>query len=74
MTTRQMLARLGIVGGLWTLLNLYVGGHVLGPTGLSGLPRILAWGAVLLVASLPLLLLMHKSKGGPGGGGGGGAH
>ncbi len=57
MTARQMLARLGIVGGLWTLLNVYVGGHVLGPTGLSGLPRILAWGAVLLVAWLPLAAL-----------------
>ncbi len=29
MTARQMLARLGIVGGLWTLLNVYVGTHVL---------------------------------------------
>ena len=52
-----MLARLGIVGGLWTLLNVYVGGHVLAPAGLSGLPRILAWGAVLLVAWLPLVAL-----------------
>jgi len=66
MTTRQMLARLGIVGGLWTLLNLYVGGHVLGPTGLSGLPRILAWGAVLLVASLPLVAMVTARSGGRG--------
>ena len=63
MTARQMLARLGIVGGLWTLLNAYVGGHVLGPAALSGLPRILAWAAVLLVAWLPLVALATARRG-----------
>ena len=59
----QFFVRLGIVGGLWTLLNVYVGGHVLGPAGLSGLPRILAWGAVLLVAWLPLVALVAARSG-----------
>ncbi|HZC79573.1 MAG TPA: metallophosphoesterase, partial [Ktedonobacterales bacterium] len=58
-----MLARLGIVGGLWTLLNVYVGAHVLGPAGLSGLPLILAWGAVLLVAWLPLVAMATARSG-----------
>lgn len=66
MTARQMLARLGIVGGLWTLLNVYVGGHVLGPSGLSGLTRMLAWGTVLLVAWLPLVAMATARSGGRG--------
>jgi len=66
MTARQMLARLGIVGSLWTLLNVYVGSHVLSPAGLSGLPRILAWGAVLLVAWLPLVAMATARSGGRG--------
>ena len=51
------MARLGIVGGLWTLLNVYVGAHLLGPAPLAGLPRVLAWGAVVLIAWLPLVAL-----------------
>ena len=64
MTAGQMLARLGIVGGLWTLLNVYVGAHVLGPAGLSGWARILAWGVVLLVAWLPLAALATARRDG----------
>jgi len=66
MTARQLAARLGIVGGLWTLLNVYVGGHVLGPAALVGVPRGLAWGAVLLVAWLPLVALVAARRGGRG--------
>lgn len=52
-----MVIRLGIVGSLWTLLNVYVGAHLLGPTPLVGLPRGFAWVAVLLVAWLPLVAM-----------------
>ena len=57
MNRLQFVARLGIVGGLWTLLNVYVGAHLLGPAPLAGLPRLLAWGAVVIVAWLPLVAL-----------------
>jgi len=53
----QFVARLGIVGGLWTLLNVYVGAHLLGPAPLAGVPRVVAWGAVVLVSWLPLVAL-----------------
>src|SRR5712691_10449235 len=62
MTRLQVAARLGIVGGIWTLLHIYVGAHVLGPAPITGLPRVLAWGAVLLVAWLPLIALITARR------------
>jgi hypothetical protein len=55
--------RLGIVGGLWTLLNVYAGAHVLGPAELAGVPRLLAWAGVVLVAWLPLVALVAARRG-----------
>ena len=52
MTGRQMALRLGVVGSIWTLLNLNVGRHLI------GVPRIAAWPAVLVLAWLPLLVLV----------------
>ncbi len=66
MTARQMAVRLGIAGGLWTLLNVYAGAHVLSPAGLVGVPRILAWDAVMLMAWLPLVALVAARRGGRG--------
>ena len=64
MNKLQFFVRLAIVGGLWTLLNVYVGGHVLGAAGPNGgLLRILAWSAVLLVAWLPLVALVAARSG-----------
>lgn len=62
MTTKQMLVRLGIVGGIWTLLNLYVGAHLLGAAPLAGVARALAWVGVLIVAWLPLLALFSARR------------
>ncbi len=62
MTRLQMAARLGIVSGIWTLLHIYVGAHVLGPAPITGVPRVLAWGAVLLVAWLPLIALITARR------------
>lgn len=54
-----MLSRLTIVGGIWTLLHLEVGRHVLGFAGLAtGVPHVLGWAAVILVAWLPLVALV----------------
>jgi uncharacterized protein len=53
----QFVVRLGIVGGLWTLLQVYVGAHLLDPAPLAGLPRVLAWAGVVLVAWMPLVAL-----------------
>jgi uncharacterized protein len=53
----QMVVRLGIASGLWTLLNVYVGAHVLAPALLDGWPRVLAWAAVVLIAWLPLVAM-----------------
>ena len=67
MNRLQFFVRLGIVGGLWTLLNVYAGGHVIGLAGgtLSGLSLALAWGAVLVVAWLPLAaMITARSSGG----------
>ena len=62
-----MLVRLGIAGGLWTLLNVYVGAHVLGPAPLDGWPRVLAWAGVVLIAWLPLVAMFTGRRGGRGG-------
>src|SRR3989441_8643533 len=69
MTRLQVAARLGIVGGIWTLLHIYVGAHVLGPAPITGLPRVLAWGAVVLVAWLPLIALITARRTAGGGNG-----
>ena len=53
-----MLVRLGIVGTIWTLLNVYVGVHLLGPAPITGWPRALAWSGVLTVGGLPLVALV----------------
>ncbi len=62
MTKNQLVVRLGIVGGLWTLLHLYVGAHLLGPAPIAGVARVLAWAAVLLVAWLPLVALVTARR------------
>ena len=62
MTRLQVAARLGIVAGIWTLLHIYVGAHVLGPAPITGVPRVLAWGAVVLVAWLPLIALITARR------------
>jgi predicted MPP superfamily phosphohydrolase len=54
--------RLGIVGGVWTLLNLYVGAHLLGAAPITGAVRALAWTAVLVVAWLPLAALFSARQ------------
>lgn len=54
-----MKLRLLLVGGIWTLLHIDVGRHVLGIAGLmTGMARVLGWAGVLLVAWLPLLALV----------------
>jgi uncharacterized protein len=65
LTKTQFVARLGIVGGLWTLLHIYVGAHLLGPAPLSGVPRVLAWTAVLIVAWLPLIAMFTARRATP---------
>src|SRR5436309_1616365 len=62
MTRLQVAARLGIVGGIWPLLHIYLGAHVLGPAPITGVPRVLAWGAVVLVAWLPLIALITARR------------
>ncbi len=57
-----MLRRLAIVGGIWTLLNVYVGAHVLGPAPLAGGVRVVAWAAVLLLAWLPLVAMFTARR------------
>jgi uncharacterized protein len=57
-----MLTRLAVVGGVWTLLNVYVGTHVLGPAPLAGWPRALAWAGILVVAWLPLVALFTARR------------
>ncbi len=52
----------GVVTKQWTLLNVYVGAHLLSPAPLAGLPRVLAWGAVLLVAWLPLVAMFTARR------------
>lgn len=68
MNRLQFVVRLGVVGGLWTLLNVYAGGHVIGLAGgtLSGLSLALAWGIVLVVAWLPLAAMITARSGGRG--------
>ena len=62
MSKKQVAARLGIVGGLWTLLHVYVGAHLLAPASLAGVARVLAWGAVVVVAWLPLVALFTARR------------
>ena len=57
-----MIVRLGVVGGIWTLLNVYVGAHLLGPAPIAGLGRGLAWAAVLIVGWLPLVALFSARR------------
>src|SRR5690349_6871825 len=59
---KAFLARVGIVGGLWTLLNLYVGAHLLGPAPLSGVSRAVAWAGVVLAAWLPFVALFTARR------------
>ncbi len=54
--------RLGIVGGLWMLLHVYVGAHVLAPAGLAGVPLVIAWAVVVVVAWLPLVALVTARR------------
>jgi len=62
LSAKQFLARLGIVGGIWTLLHVYVGAHLLGPAPIAGVPRGLAWAGVLIVAWLPLVALFTARR------------
>lgn len=62
MSKLQFVTRLGIVGGLWTLLHVYVGAHLLGPTSLAGLPLVLAWTAIVFAAWLPLVALFAARR------------
>lgn len=55
MSWRQVLRRLLTVGGIWTLLHVYVGWHLLAHGAVGGIPLLLGWTAVLLVAWLPLM-------------------
>ena len=57
MTRRQILTRLAIVGGIWTLLHVYIGHQLLGHGLLAGWPLGLGWFAVLAVGWLPLAAL-----------------
>ena len=57
-----MLARLAIVGSIWTLLNVYVGAHVLGPAPLAGWMRAVAWAGVVLLAWLPLVAMFTARR------------
>ena len=57
-----MLVRLAIVGSIWTLLNVYVGAHVLGPAPLAGWMRAVAWAGVVLLAWLPLVAMFTARR------------
>ena len=59
---KRFIAQLGIVGGIWTLLHIYVGAHVLGPAPIVGIPRLIAWSVVLVVAWLPLVALFMARR------------
>ena len=58
-------ARVTIVGGVWTLLHLYVGSHLIGGGGAAASPelRLLGWAGVLLLAWLPLASLITARRG-----------
>lgn len=62
MKLRAFLTRVGIVGGLWTLLNVYVGAHLLGPAPLAGAARVVAWIGLVLAAWLPLVALFTARR------------
>jgi len=50
---RRFAPRLLVIGGLWTLLHVYVGRHFLRTPGIPGVALVLGWSAVLLLAWLP---------------------
>ena len=58
MSRRQLLVRFAIVGGIWMLLQVYVGYHLVGQAGLAGWPLVLAWAGMLAVGALPLAVLV----------------
>jgi uncharacterized protein len=62
LTRRQLLARFAIVGGIWTLLHVYIGFHLLSGTTLAGWPVVLGWIGVLGFAWLPLAALAASRR------------
>ena len=56
MTKDQIARRLLVVGGIWTLLHVYVGLHLL--AHVSGALLVPGWTAVVVVAWLPLVALI----------------
>ena len=61
MTRRQMLVRFAIVGGIWTLLHVYIGVHLLDATP-AGWPLVLGWIGVFAFAWLPLAALVASRR------------
>lgn len=51
----MVVRRLLTAGGIWTLLHVYVGWHLLAHGAVSEIPLVLGWAAVLLVAWLPFM-------------------
>jgi len=52
---RRIVPRLFVIGGIWTLLHVYVGRHFLVAPGMPGVSAGLGWSAVLLLAWLPFV-------------------
>lgn len=50
---RRFAPRLLVIGGIWTLLHVYVGRHFLGTPGMQGVVAAFGWSAVLVLAWLP---------------------
>ena len=62
MNRRQLLTRFTIVGGIWMLLQVYVGLHLVGQTGLAGWSLVLGWCGMLGLGGLPLGVLVASRR------------
>ncbi len=64
--SRAVRIRIAVIGGLWTLLHLFVGRHLV--ASLAGVPRAFGWAAVVGLAWAPLVaLVVARRRRGAGG-------